>query len=250
VSALRDKYLKTLGLHAADEPTKAKRSKALDRAYELRTFEIEHYWKRATYFWGFQIAIFAAFGLLWRAAAIASVSAAAEWNMITVALSGLGVITAAANYLSARGSTFWQKNWEKHIDMLEDEFEGRLYKTVWLREGKASFSVSRVNLGLSGFVFVFWVLVTFYVTYKFVELPSPEVPHNNICQWGVLAIVLIVIAFCVLVLAYQKSDLDGSWPNEDGSHGNPFIRHLRKPQQFIRRYAPDEPDKGDGTSAA
>jgi len=57
MSTLRDQYFKTLGFVPTDRP---QCRKALTRAYQLRTFEIEHYWKRATYFWGFQIAIFAA----------------------------------------------------------------------------------------------------------------------------------------------------------------------------------------------
>ena len=124
------------------------------RAYELRTFEIEHYWKRATYFWGFQIAIFAAFGFLLRE--ISTKGSSTGWHPVALALAGLGVLTAWASYLSARGSKFWQENWERHIDMLEDKIEGRLHKTVWLDRGKSSFSVSRINQWLSFYVFGFW----------------------------------------------------------------------------------------------
>ena len=167
LSELRKKYYKTIGFNPSEASALAKREKALNRAYELRSFEIEHYWKRATYFWAFQVAIFAAFGLLWRN------TAACDWSLVTVALSGFGVLTAFANSLSARGSKFWQENWEKHIDMLEDEIEGRLHKTVWLSEqGKISFSVSRVNETLSDFFIVFWIVVTLYVAYEFVE-PLP-----------------------------------------------------------------------------
>jgi hypothetical protein len=135
MSELRTQYFGTLGF-TESETTKLKA--ALKRAYELRNFEIEHYWKRATYFWAFQVAIFAAFGLLWKDLATGPVTVAGSvpvanpWGPVTVALAGLGILTAVANALSARGSTFWQNNWEKHIDMLENEIEGRLYKTVWL----------------------------------------------------------------------------------------------------------------------
>jgi hypothetical protein len=121
VSELRDRYFRTLGLDPTKSETKRQIRKALDRAYQQRTFEIEHYWKRATYFWGFQLAIFAAFGLLWRE------QSKDQWTLVTIALSVLGILTAVANSLSG-GSKFWQENWERHIDMLEDEIEGRLYK--------------------------------------------------------------------------------------------------------------------------
>ena len=54
-------YFRTLGFTSDNT---SKRETALNRAYKLRTFEIERDWKRADYFWGFQIVIFAAFGLL------------------------------------------------------------------------------------------------------------------------------------------------------------------------------------------
>jgi hypothetical protein len=136
-SKLRIRYLSTLGLDGSGATGKPRLEAALTRAYALRNFEIEHYWKRATYFWAFQVAIFAAFGLLWKATEITT-------SPITVALAGLGILTALANAFSARGSRVWQDNWENHIDMLEDEIEGRLYKTVWMPEYR-SYSVSRVN---------------------------------------------------------------------------------------------------------
>ena len=77
----RTRYLGTLGFHDGFEATAKERlAAAHKRAYALRNFEIEHYWKRATYFWAFQVAIFAAFGLLWKH------PDASDWGPITVAL--------------------------------------------------------------------------------------------------------------------------------------------------------------------
>jgi hypothetical protein len=134
MSDLRNLYFRALGT----ETPKLRRA-ALTRACERRDFEIEHYWKRATYFWAFEAAIFVALGFLWQ-------RPGAGASPITILLAGIGILTAFTNTLAAHGSRFWQENWENHIDMLEDEFEGRLYKTVWLDEGKVSYSVSRVNL--------------------------------------------------------------------------------------------------------
>jgi len=130
VSELRNRYFRTLGLGLGAETAKLRQT-ALTRACERRDFEIEHYWKRATYFWAFQVAIFAAFGFLWG-------KSDSERVRSPFYLLGLGILTAFTNTLSAFGSRFWQENWEKHIDMLEDEFEGRLYKTVWLGAWKPS----------------------------------------------------------------------------------------------------------------
>jgi len=86
------RYLHTLNIEESDTD---KLQRALNRAYELRTFEIEHYWKRATYFWGFQVAIFAAFGLLWRE--LVGSGSGSDWTPVAVLLCGLGILTAFAN---------------------------------------------------------------------------------------------------------------------------------------------------------
>lgn len=239
MSELRNRYIRTLEIPRGD-PANGQ-EKALGRAYQLRTFEIEHYWKRATYFWGFQVAIFAAFGFLWNE------GAPSGWNPITLALSGLGVLTAFANSLSARGSKFWQQNWESHIDMLEDDIEGRLHKTVWLGHGKVSFSVSRINQALSDCFVGFWVIIAAYVVWKSLGAPalgSISPPWT----WVFGLAFIIVICVCVLWLFRQTTDFHGTLPKENGAHGTVIKRFSRwckritsaDSQTFLRRYAPGE----------
>lgn len=242
MSTLRDQYFKTLKI---DQTDTLKRRRALNRAYALRTFEIEHYWKRATYFWGFQIAIFAAFGLIWKA------QTDSGWGPITLALAMLGALTAVANYFSASGSKFWQENWERHIDMLEDEFEGRLHKTVWLSEGKVSYSVSGINQSLSLLFILFWLFVTFYVAYHFVGAPPLETDYlRNRFGWLQLIIIIAFLLLGVVWLGCHTSRLRGTRPTIDGKHGDPINRRPRADQSFIRRYAPDEPNKDEESEAA
>lgn len=240
MSSLRGRYFKTLGFLETDT-MRCKR--ALDRAYALRTFEIEHYWKRATYFWGFQVAIFAAFGLLWKVDMPEQTP-----GLITVALSILGVLTAVANSLSASGSKFWQENWERHIDMLEDKCEGRLHKTVWLPNGKISFSVSGINQTLSWFIIVFWTVTTIYLAYKLVGSPPIDLRGLGcISAWLWLIAIIVVIASGVLALRCRTSNLRGTIPNDDGNHTKTIEwcscwRRRIDSGTFIRRYAPDEPN--------
>jgi len=248
----RTKYLGTLGFYDENEATAKRLAAALKRAYGLRNFEIEHYWKRATYFWAFQVAIFAAFGLLWKETI--------AWSLITVALAGLGILTAVANALSARGSRFWQENWENHIDMLENEIEGRLYKTVWLRDEKVSFSVPRINQYLSYYFIVFWVIVWLYVAWKYAGWPPPDFFSSLLWHWHreyVLAVIAIMIMVGTLGLLGLTTDLSrGTLPKPDGAHGEPvrqggpklrwpklrWRKHVfgAEPLTFIGRKAPDE----------
>jgi hypothetical protein len=245
VSTLREQYFRTLGFNENDtaSPSQSKREKALNRAYELRSFEIEHYWKRATYFWGFQIAIFAAFGLIWKD------PISNQWGPIAVALSLLGILTALANYLSARGSKFWQRNWEMHIDMLEDEIEGRLYKTVWLPDGKVSFSVSRINLQLGVCMGFFWVLIAAFVTCKFILCQVPDW-YRALSLWWPLSIVIFLWICCVIGAVWllaQTSEFSGTLPPEgEEDRGPPIKRSSRWHERingnplFICRNAPDD----------
>ena len=232
----REQYLATLFPKSQAEadviphesPSEGHVRAALSRAYELRTFEIEHYWKRATYFWGFQIAIFAAFGLLWKQ------PAANDWSPITVALAGLGILTGVANALSARGSRFWQENWEHHIDMLEDTIEGRLYKTVWLDNGTISFSVSRINLYLSYYFVAFWIVAGSYVAWRFVGSPGAEFFRSR-CLLGLpllracyVVVTIIAIALGARSLWFQRTKLEGTLPQANGCHGDiPIARCSR-----------------------
>lgn len=129
------------------------RKAALSRAHEIRKFEIELYWKRASHFWLLQAAVFTAIGLTWR------LPTSTLSPLIPVALAALGAVTAFAGFLSAKGSKFWQENWEYHIDMLEDEFEGRLHKTAYVGDDGIAWSVSGVNDRLAFCFFLFWLAI-------------------------------------------------------------------------------------------
>jgi hypothetical protein len=135
------------------------RRAALSRSHEIRQFEIELYWKRANYFWLLQAAVFAAVALTWKN------TGSGVPPVVPVVLSALGIVTASAGYLSALGSKFWQENWEHHIDMLEDEFEGRLHKTAFVGSMGVQWSVSGINERL-GICFIgFWVLILLAATH-------------------------------------------------------------------------------------
>lgn len=152
--------------HQKDSQFTIERKDALNRAHEIRKFEIELYWRRASHFWVLQAAVFAAIGLVWNSAE--SVTA----SPIPFALAALGVLTARAGYLSAKGSKFWQENWEFHIDMLENEFEGRLHKTVYVGSDGISYSVSGINQQLAYYFYLFWIFVIFYLFMNIIQFES------------------------------------------------------------------------------
>lgn len=252
MSVSKELYRDTLNVAGEEAEQRLKRKRALQRAYQQRSFEIEHYWKRAGYFWGFQLVIFAAFGLIWK-----EVGGPQQWGPLALAFSSLGVLTALANRLSAGGSKFWQENWEKHIDMLEDEFEGRLYKTIWLPDAGWQYSVSKVNLALSSYFVVFWTIVLIYVACRFLDLHLSTFLRGLITPQTLY--VAISIGLCCLGaiwLCGQITTLNGTIQTADGSTPVEF----RCPRLFekwcrrvdtggegtqkavlFRRHAPNEP---------
>lgn len=144
------------GAPAGESSTRA--SRALEYALDIRKFEISLYWTRATYFWAFIAASFAAYALTYK-------TATDHEPWLSLVFSALGLVFSWAWYLVNRGSKFWQNNWERHVDLLEDMTLGPLYKVVAENPGNnfltdaAQFSVTKVNQILSLFVATFWAVL-------------------------------------------------------------------------------------------
>ncbi len=143
--SLPDQYYDAIGTRA-----KAQLKPVLAAAHDIRKFEIELYWKRATYFWLLQAAIFTALGFMWHG------KAADAAGLVPLGLTSLGFLTAVASWFAAEGSKFWQENWERHIDILEDNQGVPLHKTAWVGRDGIRWSVSGTNGWLNIFFSVFW----------------------------------------------------------------------------------------------
>ncbi len=147
----REQYFQALGT-----TEEKKLTEVLKLAHDIRQFEIELYWKRAAYFWAFQLIAFTALGLLFKDGHIAPLGKLSLGRLLIPA--PIGVITAFAGYLTARGSKFWQENWEAHVDLLEDKTNERLTGVVMCRD-VPQFSVSRINQRLLLYLTIGWASV-------------------------------------------------------------------------------------------
>ena len=146
----------------SERDDKAKQTQALERALDIRKFEIELYWKRSAYFWTFIGATLASYAIIQRIQ---------DEIFLSVLVSTLGLVFSFAWYCVNRGSKYWQENWENHVDLLENNIIGPLYKTVIARPprsdltlesllvGPANFSVSKINQLISLFVTFIWGLL-------------------------------------------------------------------------------------------
>lgn len=133
---------------------------AFEKAHDIRKFEIELYWKRTAYFWTLIAATFAGYFIL-----LTSDSEKLAYKDIYLTIiSSMGLIFSLGWFLAAKGSKFWQENWEGHIDMLENAITGPLYKTVLHDTSRKkfsitsaqAFSVSKVNQWIATLVIVIW----------------------------------------------------------------------------------------------
>jgi len=160
MSNAEDNYKQSFGL--GNPPDKKKAQAALELALDIRKFEIGLYWQRAAYFWALIAAAFAGYF------AILSADKLADKEYLAYIVSCIGLIFTWAWYLVNRGSKYWQENWENHVDMLENDVVGPLYKTVLHRPekrqlfeqyvlGPQAISVSKINLIVSIFTIAIWL---------------------------------------------------------------------------------------------
>lgn len=148
---------------------------ALKQAYEIRKFEIELYWKRATYFWTFIAASFVGYAAFFNASS-SSAPPNPQREFILILIACVGFVFAVAWHCVNKGSKFWQENWENHVELLEDNVFGPLYKTLTRRPDNSEsirnsiraffvapmpFSVSKVNQLVSTFIALIWALILY-----------------------------------------------------------------------------------------
>jgi hypothetical protein len=191
-SEFRTRYLDVTGLQAKDLDA------ALRLAYDHRKFEIELYWRRATYFWAFQAVAFASVGLFLQDGALPSNS-----NIMFVPVL-LGAITGAVGWLTSAGSKFWQENWESHVDLLENEMSARMTAAILFRD-EPRFSVSKLNQVLLACLFIGWISA-------FVYLCAPS-HFEAIAAWqpwvSPLAALIFLVASLAALLKWGRTQLSG-----------------------------------------
>ncbi len=193
---------------------------ALKYALDIRKFEIDLYWKRASYFWVLiGAALIAFFSII--------SSDSAHKNELSTVASCLGLVFSCAWLAVNQGSKFWQENWEKHVDMLENEHTGPLYKIVFDNRYKSfqPFSVSKVNFAVSLYVCGLWL--TLCIASLFI-IWSPEFIKGLmplfVTTWAILSMLYIITC---LFSSYCKSNINFKATSESSDNNkNAVLRPL------------------------
>jgi hypothetical protein len=184
-------------------PEAEQRKLAYELALDIRKFEIEMYWKRAAYFWTLIAGAFVGYFAL---ASTTSVSR----PILQFLMSCIGLVLSCSWHLVNRGSKYWQRNWERHVDTLEDEFAGPLYKTTisvkqfrwWKPTDAYPFSVSKINQLTSLFVALVWLALSIS------SFPAGQLPAYVIAA-GPWILAAFTLSFLFLLILYSRGGSQG-----------------------------------------
>jgi len=128
--------------------------KRLQTALQTRQFEIDLFWKRSVFFWGFIGAAFVGIAALKN-----------EQPVLSLVIAGLGTVCSISWTLVNRGSKYWQEQWESKVEDVEDFVTGPLFKRReppqkkgWWLSGR-QYSVSKLAIAISDYVLLVWIAI-------------------------------------------------------------------------------------------
>lgn len=172
-----------------------KNERAFQTSLDTRKFEIDLFWKRSLFFWGFIASAFVAFAELYK-----------DGSNYAIVIAGFGCICSLVWTLANRGSKFWQENWETKVAKLEDNLVGNLFKDVegvqkkfiLLRAQK--YSVSKLAISLSDYVLIIWVGITLTLAFKnfkwFKAIPSEAL---------IITFIIITLVYSAYIVLFTKT---------------------------------------------
>lgn len=170
-------------------PNEKKKKAALKQAWKNRDFEIQMYWRRATYFWAFIAATFTAYYFV--------LTNHPANKTFQISLLVMGFLLSIAWYFVNIGSKKWQENWEYHIDLLEDTVTGSIYKTTLIRNRP---SVSKVNQRVSFLTLIYW----FYLLLDKLFFTEFKLLYTNLNNLGCkIFFLVIVVSACLYLFGYH-----------------------------------------------
>jgi hypothetical protein len=173
----------------------SQKAEILKYASEIRKFEIERFWQRSLFFWGFISAAFIAYAALY--------STKDEDRLLPLIIACFGAVCGVAWTLQNRGNKYWQEAWEQKVEAVELDVLGtRLFsnpepvqrKGFW---GAARYSVSKLAIALSDFTILIWIALGAKV---FPSLTMPE-----FASLSVIVVVLTVIYVAILLIGGRST---------------------------------------------
>jgi hypothetical protein len=175
----------------ASNANECQKTLILTLAADTRKFEIERFWARSLFFWGFIAAAFVAYAQ----------DGIGKEPDIRYLIGCFGIVCSIAWTLLNRGSKYWQEAWEGKVHAVERDVLGvHLFsnlepiqrKGIW---GAARFSVSKLTIALSDFTVLTWLALTIKAAPKLTLWPS---------DWYLIAITAATVLFVALMLPFAR----------------------------------------------
>ena len=192
------------------------RYQAFQVALATRSFEIELYWKRATYFWAFIAASFAAYFVIFASKDLR------DKNWLALIVASLGFFFTFAFFLVNKGSKMWQENWENHVAVLGQQIVGPLFSTILIRPSEpesiaasitspGKFSVSKINQWVSFHLLIIWICLAVHA----VCVESPKT-WCNWTGWPRIAFVFLGTALSAYMMwRYARTNVGRHCPKRE-----------------------------------
>jgi hypothetical protein len=172
--------------------------KRYDVSLQTRNFEIELFWKRTIFFWGFIAAAFGGYAALRNSD-----------SDFAIVVACFGAVCSLAWALVNRGSKYWQETWETRVEENEGPVTGVLFasetpiqthKGCWLQARR--YSVSKLTTALSDYIFILWVSL---VAWGLLRRYAPLVVQPWLKEASVFLCVAGSATFLVLLLVFGRS---------------------------------------------
>jgi hypothetical protein len=135
-------------------------TKQFEVSLQTRNFEIELFWKRSLFFWGFIASAFIGFANLY------------DKNIyLSIIIANFGFICSLCWTLVNRGSKFWQENWESKVADKKINKYSELFTTIEPIQKKffllqaRKYSVSKLAIGLSDYVVILWAGIIIFAIF-------------------------------------------------------------------------------------
>lgn len=203
---LEERYLKNVGKElfvglvakrAAMLPNAKQMKQAFAIAHDNRKLEIQLFWQRSLFFWGFVAAALVGYGTVYEKA-----------PGLTILLALFGLVCSVVWSAGNRGSKYWQEYWEQKVNFFQHYTTGNIFydrepRKATLRDIYAARrnSVSKLTMGLSDYAVGLWlVLLVHSLARRF------EIPVISSLEVGVLVMALLTLCYCLFLIHGSKSE--------------------------------------------